>query len=197
MMYGQNQGSIKTCERIPLNSIGVEIGVWRGDSSEKFLNRVKHLHLVDSWSPIAYQQNNEHGSYKDYLNRYKELVGSTDPNDYQKFYDNIHLSVLRRFKDKPVTIHRMSSREFFNKFNDQVDWVYVDGDHSYNGVINDLTNSLKILKPGGKILGDDYASVPMKVGYKPEVKRAVDDFVKQHNLKFDNFYGTQYEITIL
>lgn len=195
MMYGQNLGSEKTCERIPLGSTGIEIGVWKGDSSEKFLTRAGHLHLVDSWSPIAYEHSTEHGSYENYLKRYEELVGSKDPADYQKFYDSIADSVQQRFKNRPVTIHRMNSREFFKTFCDQVDWVYVDGDHSYDGVMHDLTNALGVLKSNGIILGDDYATVPPKAGHKPDVKRAVDDFVKQHNLKFNNFYGTQYEIT--
>lgn len=194
MMYGQNLGSEKTCERIPVGSVGIEIGVWRGDSSEKFLSRAGHLHLVDSWSPVSYENSTEHGNYENYLKRYEELVGSKDPADYQKFYDGIAVSVQQRFVNRPVTIHRMNSRDFFKTFTELVDWVYVDGDHSYNGVMHDLTNALRVLKPCGSILGDDYSMVPPKAGHKPDVKRAVDDFVQQHNLKFDNFYGTQYEI---
>ena len=194
MMYGQNLGSEKTCERIPVGSVGIEIGVWRGDSSEKFLSRAGHLHLVDSWSPVSYENSTEHGNYENYLKRYEELVGSKDPADYQKFYDGIAVSVQQRFVNRPVTIHRMNSRDFFKTFTELVDWVYVDGDHSYKGVMHDLTNALRVLKPGGSILGDDYSMVPPKAGHKPDVKRAVDDFVQQHNLKFDNFYGTQYEI---
>jgi hypothetical protein len=195
MMYGQNLGSEKTCERIPLGTVGIEIGVWKGDSSARFLTRCGHLHLVDSWSPISYEHSTEHGSYENYLKRYEELVGSKNPADYQKFYDNIANGVQQRFKNSSVTIHRMNSREFFKIFNDRVDWVYVDGDHSYNGVMHDLTNALQVLNSNGIILGDDYAMIPPKAGHKPDVKRAVDDFVKKHNLKFDNFYGTQYEIT--
>jgi hypothetical protein len=194
MMYGQNLGSEKTCERIPLGTVGIEIGVWKGDSSARFLTRCKHLHLVDSWSPISYEHSTEHSSYENYLKRYEELVGSKNPADYQKFYDNIANSVQQRFKNSSVTIHRMNSREFFKTFNARVDWVYVDGDHSYNGVMHDLTNALRVLNSNGIILGDDYAMIPPKAGHKPDVKRAVDDFVKKHNLKFDNFYGTQYEI---
>ena len=116
MMYGQNLGSEKTCNRIPAGSVGIEIGVWKGDSSERFLNRAGHLHLVDSWSPIAYEHSTEHGSYENYLKRYEVLVGSRNPNDYQKFYDGIANSVQERFKDSPVTIYRMNSQEFFKIF---------------------------------------------------------------------------------
>ena len=38
MMFGKNPGTDKTWIRIPKDSIGAELGVWRGDSSVKFLN---------------------------------------------------------------------------------------------------------------------------------------------------------------
>ena len=39
-------------EKDPENSVGAELGVWQGESPEKFLKRAKHVHLVDSWSPL-------------------------------------------------------------------------------------------------------------------------------------------------
>lgn len=189
MMYGKNIDVDETIKLIPNNSIGVEIGVWKGKSSQKFLKKVKHLHLVDSWSPFPYQGLNEHGSYEDYLSRYEELVGSRNPNDFQFFYDTVYKEVCSKFKDKPVTIHRMSSSNFFNSFTEKVDWVYIDGDHSYNGCFQDLKNSLKIINKGGMILGDDYTN-------KPGVKQAVQDFANLAGLQFSNFYGSQYQICI-
>ena len=196
MMYGKNADSRETLNRIPLQSIGVEIGVWKGDSSARFLTRASHLHLVDSWSTVAYEHSTEHGNYERYLDRYATLVGSRDPADFQHYYDKIYQSVCQRFDQHPVTIHRMRSRDFFLQFDQQVDWVYVDGDHSYQGVMHDLIESLKILRPDGIILGDDYAAAPPAAGgFKPEVKQAVDAFVTANNLRFENFYGTQYQIS--
>ncbi len=186
-MYGKNIWSEETWKRIPEGSVGIEIGVWKGDSSEKFLRRASHIHLVDSWSPIAYEDSKEHGNYENYLERYSTLVGSKDPADFQRYYDNIYNNVLERFKDKPVTIHRMSSKEFFNTFKGKVDWVYVDGDHSYDGCLYDLQQSLNVLKPDGTLFGDDYTN-------KPGVKQAVDEFITRLDLKFNNFFKSQFEI---
>ena len=50
MMFGKNPGTDQTWKRIPEGSVGAELGVWQGDSSEKFLKRAGHAHSVDSWS---------------------------------------------------------------------------------------------------------------------------------------------------
>ena len=37
-----------------------------------------------------------------------------------------------------------------------LDWIYIDGNHSYEQCIKDLKNALNIVKPGVLIIGDDY-----------------------------------------
>lgn len=189
MMFGRNPGSDETWKKIPEGSIGVELGVWKGESSEKFLRRAKHLHLVDPWSAVAYEDSDEFGDYQGYLNRYSKLVGSNDPKDFQKFYDGIHNMVAKKFQNQPVTIHRMTTDDFFINFTDQVDWVYVDALHSFDGCLNDLKNSLSIIKPGGAILGDDY-------GTKDGVTDAVNSFIEETGLKLNNFFMDQFEIKV-
>jgi len=189
MMFGTNTGSNETWKRIPNNSIGVELGVWKGESSAKFLNRAKHLHLVDPWSVVAYANSDEFGDYSDYLARYSKIVGSQNPDDFQRYYDNIAQMVTNQFKDKPVTIHRQTTDQFFMSFTEKVDWVYVDALHSFDGCLSDLRNSLKIIKKGGSLFGDDY-------GNKPGVVAAVDAFILETGLTLDNFYTTQFEIKV-
>ena len=48
-MSKNNPGASIVAGLIPLGSVGVEIGVWDGDSSVEFLARCSHLHLVDPW----------------------------------------------------------------------------------------------------------------------------------------------------
>ncbi len=187
-MFGKNAGSNETWKHIPEGSIGAELGVWKGDSSAKFLKKAKHVHLVDSWSPVAYEDSDEHGDYVAYLQRYSQLVGSTNIEDFQKYYDDIFNSVKERFKNNSVTIHRMTTKEFFKSFNKKLDWVYVDASHSHVGCLHDLENSLKILNPGGYIFGDDYSD------NKPGVVSAVNDFVRKNDLYFENFYLNQFKI---
>lgn len=183
MMFGKNKGAIEIAKRIPLGSVGVEIGVWRGDSSALFLERAKHIHLVDPWALTPYKESDEFGDYKAYLQRYTALVGSGNPEQFQRYYDNVYASVALRFGDK-ATIHRMTSAEFFISFHEPVDWAYIDGSHSYAGCLADLRGARKITKV---IYGDDYGN---KVG----VTRAVDDFAKESGLNL-SIIGNQYEFT--
>lgn len=188
MMFGNNIESKHIVERIKENSIGVELGVWKGASSEKFVKKTKHLHLVDAWAPESYQVSEEHGTFEDYLERYSKLVGSKNPDDFVKYYNKIYENVKDKFKELPVTIHRMSTEDFFKSFSDKVDWVYVDAAHDYKGCLKDLKNSVNILKSDGKIYGDDYNN-------KPGVKQAVDHFIKETGYNLVIVYGSQYEIS--
>jgi hypothetical protein len=188
-MFGVNVESKHIVNRIKENTIGVELGVWKGSSSEKFAKKTKHLHLVDAWAPESYQVSKEHGTFDDYLERYSKLVGSKNPEDFVKFYDKIYNEVKSKFAGLPVTIHRMSTDDFFKSFNEKVDWVYVDAAHDYEGCLKDLRNSISILNKNGTIYGDDYLN-------KPGVKAAVDQFVKETGYTLNLVYGSQYEITI-
>lgn len=188
-MFGYNPGTDETWKRIPKGSIGVELGVWKGESSEKFLRRASHIYLVDSWSVIPYETSEEFGDYQGYLKRYSVLVKSNNPEDFQKYYNNIYKSVVKKFTNKPVTIYRCTTNEFFAQFQGKVDWVYVDALHNFHGCLSDLKKSLTIINPGGSIFGDDYEN-------KPGVTAAVNTFIKGTGLTLDNFYLDQFEIKI-
>ena len=63
-----------------------------------------------------------------------------------------------------------------------IDFTFLDGGHSYQTVINDLTILYDNMKDKKKIiLCDDYG----KESYIPEVEKAINDFTKQNNLKLN------------
>ena len=63
-----------------------------------------------------------------------------------------------------------------------IDFVFLDGGHSYQTVINDLTILYENMKDKKKvILCDDYG----KESYIPEVEKAINDFTKRNNLKLN------------
>lgn len=190
MMYGKNPGTEATWQRIPAFSVGAELGVWRGFSTLKLARNAAMVYAVDAWSPIAYENSDEFGDYQAYLDRYSELVGSNDPQRFQEYYDSIHREVVERFKGNPkIQICRMTTDEWFKKQTVPIDWIYVDASHSYEGCLSDLRQSLKIVKKGGSIFGDDYGK------NKQGVTDAVNTFIEETGLKLNNFYSDQYEIT--
>lgn len=75
-------------------------------------------------------------------------------------------------------------KDFPNNF---FDFVHIDGDHSYDAVMNDLIEWSKRVRVGGIISGHDY---------DPDwaVKLAVDDYVKNNSI--DNcFYSVEKRIS--
>ena len=64
----------------------------------------------------------------------------------------------------------------------KIDFVFLDGGHSYETVINDLSILYKSMKGQKKvILCDDYG----KESYISEVEKAIDDFRKKNNLELN------------
>lgn len=73
-----------------------------------------------------------------------------------------------------------------------IDFVFLDGGHSYETVYSDLTNLYVHMKDKKKvILCDDYG----KESYIPEVEKAINDFIKQKNLKINLIENRFAEIT--
>ena len=98
-------------------------------------------------------------------------------------------------QDPRVTMHRMTSTEWFETKPEKLDWIYVDGDHSYHGCLNDLESALKVVKTGGLIMGDDYLWPSAKYG-KLGVTDAVDRFCKRYMLLKQRFGETQFLIKV-
>ena len=188
MMLGANPNAVAVAERLPENSVGAEIGVWRGDSSQVFLDsgKVRRLYLVDPWELTAYPK----ADLPEIARRYGDLVGGTTAGAFARYYGNVYADVLERFdEDDRVYVYRMTSRRFWNHHVSRgLDWVYLDGNHDHYHVHSDLTFAwARVAGRGGVIFGDDY-------GNKPGVTSAVDQFVATANLRFEVFAGNQYEI---
>ena len=68
---------------------------------------------------------------------------------------------------------------FNNEFPHGVDWVTVDGSHTYEGCMSDLVSVADHININGLIVVDDYKSGPPNGSVLPEVTRACDDFFKK------------------
>ena len=159
---------IKTREELlsylPNNSIGVEIGVFKGEFTDKILEIVNPigLYLVDPWIGTINS-------------------GDKDGNNMQAIQGESYFEqfIVPKYKHNPnITIMRNFS-SILETFEDNTfDWVYIDGDHSYDGVQFDLSVALAKVKKNGIITGHDYTTHMF-----PGVVKAVDEFCLHNNFE--------------
>lgn len=153
-----------------------EIGVFRGEFAEDLLRlcpNIVKLTLVDVWTPFMI------GS------------GDQDGNNFQSYsgLDNYQFVLSRFYMNNKIRIIRDSSTEYFKDTKEEsLDAVYIDGDHSYEGCLNDLEWAYRVVKKDGFIMGHDYKfTSKCKENYDFGVGKAVDEFCSKYNLKIDHF----------
>lgn len=76
-----------------------------------------------------------------------------------------------------INLINEESWKVFNNFNNNsIDCIHIDGDHSYDGVKQDMNLYFNKIKNGGIIINDDY--------HWGGVKKAIDEFVfnNKHNI---------------
>ena len=88
-------------------------------------------------------------------------------------------NLLKKYENN-INLIAGDSNTALNQLNlETIDFVFIDGGHSYKTVMNDLNNLYQNLKGKNKVLlCDDYG----KASYIPEVEKAINDFTKEQNL---------------
>jgi len=81
---------------------------------------------------------------------------------------NMEYGEIKTLRNENYAFYRMTSDDFFNKFNESVDIVFIDGLHEYMQALRDVINSLKIINHGGIVLVHD-------VDPKDEIEALTDD----------------------
>ena len=148
---------------------GAEVGVQAGDFSEVLSDGwLGKLLLIDCW---------EHQS-KEYND--KGNVG-------QQEQDKLYLSVQKRFEEqKWITVWKRYSLDAAAHVADgQLDFVYLDGNHSKDAVAEDLEAWLPKVRLGGIFAGHDYLDAELSFG-SFGVKSAVTEFAARHGFKVYN-----------
>lgn len=150
-------------ELFPKNSIGAEIGIFKGEFSKLILEKIKPslFYMIDPWDGniVSGDKNG---------NNITQIHGET-------FYVN---HILPEFGFLPNTKILKHYSDVINLFPDNyLDWVYIDAEHSYFNVKNDLYNCLPKIKKGGIISGHDYNNTMF-----PGVVKAVTELCQNENL---------------
>jgi hypothetical protein len=119
---------------------GVEVGTFKGSFSNQIMNNWSGtLYMVDVWRPLesGYDDSSNHGRY--------------DGGVYTDAMENI-----KGFEDRAIMV-RATSEIAADMFNDNsLDFVYIDANHAYDYVVQDIELWYPKVKKGGFICGHDY-----------------------------------------
>lgn len=135
----------------------LEIGSFKGKSTSFIFNAVSasnngKLFVIDHFEGVPGKEK-LYGSFK---------------NDFEN-------NMLKIGAKEKIKILNGASRKMLKKIkSNSLRFIYIDGDHSYNGIRNDLITSLEKIKKGGLIILDDYFN-----GF-PELVRSVNEIIKEN-----------------
>lgn len=159
----------------PQQSVGAEIGVWEGVFSSELMhiNAPSKLYLID---PFLYLKEYDKSAY-----------GNEKMN--QGIMDDKYKAIKKKFnkeiKHGIVSLMRKTSQDALNDIKAQsLDWVYIDGNHSYECTLNDLKGYYHKVKKNGLITGDDYGTIGW---WSKGVTKAVNYFLTLKEYKTELF----------
>lgn len=140
----------------------LEIGSYRGQSAEHFLNtgKIKTLYCVDPWKQF-YDAN--------------DIASTTDMKLVEQDFDN---RIMKHFTN--VVKHVGTIDTFVKTIHDKIDVVYIDGLHTYEGCNHDIAMCKQFIKPRLAYAGHDYSP------YWSGVKQAVDEHFNKPDMIFLN-----------
>lgn len=144
----------------------VEVGSWLGKSSSFLIDNKKpsqKIICIDTWKGSQNELHTHHrlATLVDIFEIFKENLGDRD-------YSSIRLPSVEAAKT-------------FD--NDSLDVVFIDAEHTYEALKNDINAWLPKVKQGGYIAGHDYSS-----GW-PGVVRAVHEFFSSNSI-LQGSYGS-------
>ena len=165
----------------------LEIGIFQGVTARNVCELLHKIHK-DNFKYIGVD------IFKDDEKSKEEVIPNVNFNNILKqFYYRYIIrenpysltsvkKLLKKF-EKNVEIIKGDSKKILPKIDlSNVDYVFLDGGHSYETVKNDLNNCKIVIENKGIVLCDDY-----NLSYAPGVKKAIDEFSSNE----------QYEIKIL
>jgi len=162
--------------------IGVEVGVQRGKYSEVLcrLNPQMKVFGVDPWEAYVTHPLEDHlkttqnHSSKEMLNKFHEQTKSRlAPYSNYEIIREYSIDAMKRFDDESL------------------DFVYIDANHEYKYVMEDIVGWWRKIKKQGILAGHDFYWVRSRHS-NMHVKKAVLDFVRENQIRPLIVWGRKY-----
>ena len=170
----------------------LEVGVFHGVTARNVCELLSEIHGND-FKYIGldlFEKNNENKSEiipnTNFSNPLKQIyfkyIKRQDPYSKEAVED-----LLKKFKNN-VSLIKGNSNIVLKKIDmSKIDYVFLDGGHDYETVKNDLNCCCGVIDNNGTILCDDY-----NLSYAPGVKRAIDEYVKENDLKCEILHSSRF-----
>ena len=159
-----------------------EIGVFRGESSLALFNYcdIKTAYLIDPFD--------------------KEIADSFNSTDGTNVHLNDDLfeqttNALKPFENRIVYLREVSNTAHVHIPDESLDFIFIDGCHTYECVYRDLTNYIPKVKKGGIVSGDDFSNKFSGFGILEAVNDVLSDLgyeeidVYKHSYKPTDYYS--------
>ena len=149
--------------------IGAEVGVQRGRNAATMLDEIPGLmlYLIDPY-------------------RNHECAGQ---NWDEKFLRKVKRQTHKRLRGRNVKYLQTFSEDAIRYIEkESLDFVYIDGDHTYDFVMLDIILWSRKVRRGGIVSGHDYFYKNDRQGRLPKVTAAVNHYARIH--RFDPWYIT-------
>ena len=156
---------------------GAEIGVLQGGFSNEILQTpVRKLHLIDYWTHVPGHVDN---------------AISLDQGGHDQNERMVRERFAPEIKAGCVNVIKASSLEAAKQFQPgQLDWIFLDADHTYERVLEDLIAWHEKIKQGGVLMGHDYLDTGAAVRLNFGVIPAVQKFCREHRWKLTHLTRT-------
>ena len=151
----------------------LEIGIHKGDFSKQLAQHLqpKKLILVDPW--IAYDDEIYSNSWYGNSSISNQVIQDQYFCEIKKYFEN-------QIELDTVEVHRKTSDNFFTQNKLKFDLIYIDGNHLFDFVKRDISNSLNFINHDGIIVLDDY---DVAGWWNDGITKAVDFFREKNSIK--------------
>lgn len=162
----------------------IEVGVWEGAYSREIIQKLQ---------PKTFMGVDPYEFREDYAD-------TPDPDVFneQTKLDNLFVSTQEKLNVMGGNLIRSTGIDAARSFDDSsIDFVYIDGDHSYDFVSKDIEAWWPKIRSGGILSGHDYCWGHKQRNIPFGVMQAVDEHISNYNLemnKTDEEFATWWTI---
>lgn len=155
---------------------GAEIGVWKGETTDYLLTKFPQLHLYCVDPYIAY----------DHYKKYHHCGKYEDQKKFDQLYEKTREIIYKKHGERGEFLRYPSVVASECIEDKSLDFVFIDANHGYKFVCQDIEAWLPKVRNGGYYIGHDIHS---NKDSHESVKRAVELFFgKEYKIKDECWY---------